>query len=162
MGILADPRVARVIDLLGSRITITVSPEGIETTGLLMSRTTPWDRVQEVVLESRYDVFKDRVVTGSVALLLGRGLLPIPGLSWLLRGLLGLLDDLIPNSLEAGVRDDTGQALAGVRRSMARDVDLAGPLALVAFLSDGLTEAIVSEAARHEVDVTRPAADGHS
>lgn len=151
VGILADRRASRVLDLLGSRFTITVSDVGISVTGLILTRDTPWDRVQEVKLEDRYDLFTDRVVAGSVSMLLGRGLLPIPGLGWLLRGVIGLMENLVPDQWSDSMRDQSGQALATIKRSMARDVELSGPLALVAFLSEGLTVAVADVAERRDV-----------
>lgn len=154
VGVLADRRVDRVLDLLGSRFTIEVSREGITVTGLVRRRHTPWDRVQEVRLEPRSDLFADRVVAGTVAMLVGRGLLPIPGLGWLLRGVIGLLEQLIPDRWTDSMRHESGDALASIRRSMARDVELAGPLALVAFLSHGLTAAVTDEAGRRDLLTT--------
>ncbi|WP_040495048.1 hypothetical protein [Ilumatobacter nonamiensis] len=150
-GVLADGRTRRVLDLIGSRFTVTVSDEAISITGLVRSRNTKWDRVQEVVLEDRYTVFTDRVVAGSVSLLLGRRLLPIPGLGWLLRGVIGLVESMIPDGWRASMQHESGRAFASIRRSMARDVELAGPLALVAFLSEGLTATIAHLAEERNV-----------
>lgn len=141
-GVLADGRTRRVIDLIGSRFTVTVSNDAISITGLVRTRDTNWSRVQEVVLEDRYTLFTDRVVAGSVSMLIGRRLLPIPGLGWLLRGLIGLVESMIPDGWRASMQHESGRAFASIRRSMARDVELAGPLALVAFLSEGLTATI--------------------
>ena len=148
-GVLADSRAQRVIGLVGSRFTIGVSDESITVTGLFRSRETSWDRVQEVTMEDRYDLFTQRVIAGSVAMLLGRGLLPIPGLSWLLRGVIGLMEGLVPDGWRDSMRHESGRALASVRRSAALDIELAGPLALVAFLSEGLTAAVADVAERH-------------
>ena len=148
-GVLADSRARRVVRLVGSRFTITVSDETITVTGLFRSRSTPWSRVQEATMEDRYDLFTQRVIAGSVAMLLGRGLLPIPGLSWLLRGVIGLMEGLVPDAWRDSMRHESGRALASIRRSAALDIELAGPLALVAFLSEGLSAAVADVAERH-------------
>lgn len=141
-GVLADRRTRRVLEMVGSRFTVTVTDETISITGLIRTRDTKWSRVQEVVLEDRYTLFTDQVVAGSVAMLLGRRLLPIPGLGWLLRGVIGLMESMIPDGWRNSMQHESGHAFSSIRRSMARDVELAGPLALVAFLSEGLTATI--------------------
>jgi|GEM_PF-3424229 len=154
-GVLADSRAKRVIDLIGSRFTIIVSVDAVTVTGLFRTRETPWSKVQEVRLEDRYELFSRRVMAGTVAMLLGRGRLPIPGLGWLLRGVIGLMENLIPRAWRDSMRHESGEALASIRRSFSRDVELAGPLALVAFLSEGLTAAVADVADRNDV-LTRP------
>ena len=163
--LLADARVRRVLGLLGDRLTLSVSPEGITVRGLLRTRHTPWDKVKQLSFTSRYDQFKGHLVTQIAEDISGRILpIPVPGLSWLLRRIIGGIGDLwesrayTAEELEL-MRTGLGYTLTDIERR-GLDIELAGALRLVAFFSFGLSMAILSEADDRGVKVTGIDEDG--
>jgi hypothetical protein len=76
--------------------------------------------------------------------------LPIPGLSWILRRVIGGISTWLeqrfftPDQVEA-LRSGAGSALLGIQRR-GFDIELSGPLMLVSILAPGLSEAIEQEA----------------
>jgi hypothetical protein len=157
--LLADARVRRVLALLGDRLTLTVGPDGITVRGLLRTRHTPWDKVKQLSFTSRYDQFKGRLVTQIAEDISGRLLpVPIPGLNWLIRRIIGGIGNLWENraftaeELEQ-MRAGLGYTLTDIERR-GLDIELAGALRLVAFFSFGLSMAILSEADDRGITVT--------
>jgi hypothetical protein len=82
---------------------------------------------------------------------------PIPGLSWLLRRLLGGLAAWLENKIFTpeeieSMRQGAGFCLTHIQRR-GFDIELSGPLLLVSLLGPGLSEATEQEARLRGVDV---------
>lgn len=156
--LLADARVRRVLGLLGDRLSLTVGPDGITVRGLLRTRHTPWEKVKQLSFTSRYDQFKGRLVTQMAEDISGRLLpVPVPGLNWLLRRIIGGIGNLwesrayTPEELEE-MRTGLGNTLTDIERR-GLDIELAGALRLVSFFSYGLSVAVLHEAEARGVKV---------
>jgi hypothetical protein len=157
-GLLEDRRARRVLDLVGDRLSISVGPDGITVRSLVRRRHTPWRRVQRLTFEGRYDLLRGdglaKLVEDVRTSLLP---LPIPGLSWLLRRVLGGIANWLehrfftPEQVDA-LRQGAGNALLRVQRR-GRDIELSGALLLVSLLAPGLSEAAEQEARRRGVEV---------
>jgi hypothetical protein len=159
-GVLDDKRTRKVLDLVGDRLSISVSPDGITVRSLLRRKHTPWKRVQGVTVEGRYDLVRS---DGIAKLLEGvQSPFPVPGLGWLLRrvtkGIAVWLERrLMTEEGIAAAHDSGGIVLLGIQR-WGRDIEFDGPLLLVAFMAPGLAEAVEQEATRRgiPVEVTKP------
>lgn len=151
-GFLTDSRVQRVLGVLGDRFSITISPDGLTVRGLLRRRHTPWRHVRALEYIDRYTMLRDHVLERLVADAVRRVGLPIPGLSWLLRRIIGALEHLVPDEEMATLADAGGSALLRVDRR-GFDLELGGALALVAFLSPVLSEVAATEAAARGITV---------
>jgi hypothetical protein len=154
-GLLEDRRTRRVLDLVGDRLSISAGPDGITVRSLLRRRHTPWKRVKGVTVEGRYDLVRG---DGMAKLLDGiRSPFPIPGLRWLLRritkGIAQWLERrFMSDESVATAREGSGTVLVGVKR-WGRDIELEGPLLLVALLAPGLAEAVEQEARQRGIPV---------
>jgi PH (Pleckstrin Homology) domain-containing protein len=159
-GVLEDKRTRKIMDLVGDRLSISVSPDGITVRSLLRRKHTPWKRVQGVTIEGRYDLVRN---DGMAKLLEGvQSPFPVPGLGWLLRRVTKGIAVWVERRLmtEEGVaaaHQSSGIVLLGVKR-WGRDIELDGPLLLVAFMAPGLAVAVEQEARMRgiPVEVTKP------
>ena len=77
---------------------------------------------------------------------------PIPGLGWMVRKVLDAIWHRLAGRPADQLAQVAGTALAGIRRRR-NDVELSGLLALVSFLSEGLTALVVSEARARGITV---------
>jgi len=157
-GLLEDRRASKVLDLVGDRLSISVGPAGITVRSLLRRKHTPWKRVQALTVEGRYDLVRGNGLAKLMESVRAKVVpFPIPGLSWLLRrvtnGIANWLEQhvLTEDQIEA-MRTGGGNVLLGIKRR-GRDVELEGPLLLVAMLAPGLCEAVEAEARRREIRV---------
>ena len=156
--LLEDRRVKRVMDLLGDRLTVTVSPDGITVRGLLRTRHTPWTKMQQLTFLNRYDLVKGGLVARLADDIAGKILpIPVPGLAWLLRRIVGTVGNiygrraLTPEEQEE-LRAGLGHALTDIERR-GLDIELAGALRVLMFFSYGLSAAIEAEAAARGIKV---------
>ena len=158
VGLLRDRRVRRVLDLVGDRLSVTVGPDGITVRGLLRSRHTPWKRIQQLTFTSRYDQWRGKLVTDLADDVSGRMIpFPVPGLKWLLGrivdGIASVVEDRVFTAEELEkLRVRLGHSLTDIERR-GLDIELAGPLRVLMFLSFGLSEAVKAEAANRGVKV---------
>jgi hypothetical protein len=150
-GLLEDSRARRILDLVGDRLSISAGPDGITTRSLVRRRHTPWSKVQRLTFGGRYDLLRGDGLTKLVDDIKSRMIpIPIPGLSWLLRRVVGGLASWLEqkffteDQIEA-LRSGAGNALLGVGRR-GFDIELSGPLLLVSILAPGLSEAVEQEA----------------
>jgi hypothetical protein len=154
---LADDSAAnRLIGLLGGRISITVSPDGLTVRGTLRTRHTPWAKVKELRFTSRYDLLRGGIVEKMAE---DMTIVPIPGLQWLLRRVLGGVAGFVerrrfsPEEIEEA-RTALGWVLTDIDRR-GLDIELSGPLRSLTFLSAGLSVAIQAEAEARGIPVVR-------
>lgn len=157
-GLAEDRRVQRVLDLVGDRLSVAVGPEGITVRGLLRRRHTKWEHIGRLNFGGRYDLARGDGLAKMADDVKSRLLpIPIPGLSWLIRrvvgGVAGWLEQRFfteeqVDSLKAGA----GNALLGIERR-GFDIELSGPLLLVSILAPGFSEAVQHEAERRGVKV---------
>jgi hypothetical protein len=159
-ALLADRRVRRVLDLVGDRLTISVDPDGVAVRGLVFRRHVPWNRIQRLSFTNRYELVRGDALNKLVEDITDRlAIVPIPGLKWLLRRLIGGLSSWLeqklftPEDIEA-LRGTSGFAVTHIQRR-GKDIELSGALLLVSILSPGVSEAIEQEAVRHNVTVER-------
>lgn len=150
-NLLDDWRVRRVLDLVGDRLTLAVGPDGVTVKGLLRRRHTPWDRLERVTFANRYELWRSGALERLVEDVKSKFVrFPIPGLSWLLRrvlgGIAGWFEKRIftPEEIES-LRLEGGDALIHIARQGV-DIDLAGPLLLVSVMAPGFSEAVAQEA----------------
>lgn len=154
-GVLEDSRTRRILDLVGDRLSISVSPDGITVRSLLRRKHTPWRRVQGVTIQGRHELVRS---DGMAKLLEGvQSPFPVPGLGWLLRrvtkGIAVWLERrLMTQEGVAAAHESGGIVLLGVKR-WGRDIELDGPLLLVAFMAPGLAEAVEQEARMRGIPV---------
>ena len=157
-GLLQDRRVRRVMDLLGDRLKVTVSPEGITVRGVLRSRHTAWKHLEQLSFTSRYDLLRGGLVAKTAKDYAGKLFpLPVPGLEWLLRRLVGGVVSLYERRLltadqQEDLRAGLGHSLTDIERR-GLDIELTGALRVLMFFSFGLSEAIKSEAADRGIKV---------
>jgi hypothetical protein len=157
-GLLEDWRARRVLDLVGDRLSVSIGPDGITVRSLVRRRHTPWARVQRLTLAGRYDLLRDdglaRLVDGARPRVTP---LPVPGLKWLIRRVVGVIANWLeprlfnPEQIDA-LRKEAGRALLGIKRR-GRDIELSGGLLLVSILAPGLAEAAEQEARRRGIPV---------
>jgi hypothetical protein len=155
-GLLEDSRARRVLDLIGDRLSIAVGPDGITVRSLLRRRHMPWKRVQCLTFVGRYDLIRG---DGLAKLIedIKASLFPIPGLSWLLKRVVGGIANWLehrfftPEQVDA-LREGAGKALIGVERR-GRDIEFSGALLLVSLLAPGLSEAVEQEARQRGITV---------
>jgi hypothetical protein len=154
---LADDSVAeRLMGLLGGRISITVSPDGLTVRGIFRTRHTPWAKVKELRFASRYDMLRGGLVEQMAK---DMTVLPIPGLQWVLRRVLGGVARFFerrrfsPEELEE-LRSTLGWVLTDIDRR-GLDIELSGPFRGLNFLSMGLSATIEAEAGARGVKVVR-------
>ncbi|MGH9000102.1 MAG: PH domain-containing protein [Acidimicrobiia bacterium] len=157
-NLLADDRARRVLDLVGDRLSIAAGPDGLTVRGMARRRSVPWDRVDRLVFEGRYEMLRGRAVT-RITRDVGKRLLrvPVPGLPWLMGrvvgGLSGWIEDkTISSERAAQLRQDAGWVLTHVE-CRGSDIEMSGPLLLVSLLAPGLSEAVEQEARRRGVQV---------
>ena len=127
--------------------------------GLLRTRHTPWKNMQQLAFTSRYELLTGHLVTQLADDIAGRIFpLPIPGLSWLLRRIVGGITSLYerrrftPEELEE-LRTGLGHALTDIERR-GLDIELTGALRVLMFFSFGMSAAVKAEAADRGVKVT--------
>jgi hypothetical protein len=81
---------------------------------------------------------------------------PIPGLGWLLRrvsnGIANWLEGHMDEDEINAMREGGGSVLLGIQRR-GRDIELEGPLLLVAMLAPGLSETLEQEARARGIPV---------
>ena len=111
-----------------------VAPDGITVRGLLRRRHTPWDRVNALEF--------DRAVR-----------VPVPGLRWLVRKVVGALEHLVPDEEMAHLREAGGRALVRIDRR-GFDLEMRGALGLLTFLSTALSEVLHAEAEQRGIEAT--------
>ena len=157
-GLLEDSRARRILDLVGDRLSISVGPDGITIRSLVRRRHTPWRHVQGLTLESRYELLRGDGLNKLAEDVKNKLLpLPIPGLSWILRRVIGGISNwlehrlLTPEQIES-MRSGAGNALVGVKRR-GFDIELSGPLLLVSIIAPGLSESIEQEARNRGIPV---------
>ena len=151
-NLLEDGRVRRVLELVGrDRLTLAVGPDGITVNGLLRRRHTPWERVERVTFVNRYELWRGGALERLVENVKGKFIrFPVPGLSWLLRRVLGGITGwfekrmFTPEEIES-LRRRGGDALTRVARR-GFDIELSGPLLLVSAMAPGFSEAVAQEA----------------
>ncbi len=157
-GLLEDGRVRRILDLVGDRLSLSVGPDGITVRSLVRRRHTSWEHVQKLTFSGRYDLLRGDGLTKLVEDVRSRMIpLPIPGLSWLLRKVIGglarwLEQRFLTEDQVESLRTGAGNALLGIERR-GFDIELSGPLLLVSVLAPGFSEAVEQEAARRGVKV---------
>lgn len=155
-----DKRVRRILALVGDRLSLTAGPDGIAVRGILRRRHTPWDRIGRLTFADRYELLRGNYLQKLTDDLANRLTpIPIPGLRWLLRrvvgGLSGWLEHkvLTPEQIES-MRQGAGGALTHVERR-GFDIELSGPLLLVSILAPGFCAAVEEEATRRKVPIVR-------
>ena len=158
IGLLEDRRVRRLLDRLGDRLSVAVSPEGITVRGVVRERRTPWPRVQQLTFVSRYEMLRGGLVN-QLAEDMSKYLPPVPGLKWLLRRIVGGMATLYERRQYTGdevdaLRAELGFVLTHIERR-GLDIELSGPLRFVSFFSSGLSSAIEREATDRGVKVVR-------
>ncbi|HUH08562.1 MAG TPA: PH domain-containing protein [Egibacteraceae bacterium] len=141
---LADRRVLRVLGMVGDRFTITVSPDGITVRGLIRRRFAPWSRIQRLTFVDRYQMLREHALEAAVDDIVRRTA-PIPGLRWLLRQVVGAIERRLPSSQRDALQQVGGCALQQIKRR-GFDLELSSVLALVAFLSETLSDVAAAEA----------------
>ena len=158
-GLQKDRRVRKVLDLIGDRISISVGPKGITVRSLIRRKHTPWKRVQSVTVESRYEMLRgDGVAKLMDSVRSAIVPFPVPGLSWLLRRVCNSIAAFLEHRMAteeqvAALRESGGgRVMLGIKR-WGRDIELDGPLLLVAMLSPGLADAIELEARARAINV---------
>ena len=147
-----DRRIQAVLGVLGPRWTVSVNRHGISVRGLIRDRSVRWEKVRAVVLVHRSELIKDHALEGIVGSGLAKLPFPIPGLGWMVRKVLDAIWHRLPGRPADQLAQVAGTALAGIRRR-GNDVELSGLLALVSFLSEGLTAVVVSEARARGITV---------
>lgn len=157
-GLLEDGRARKVLELVGDRLSIAVGPDGITVRSLVRRRHASWEHVQRLTFAGRYELLRGdglaRIVDDVKARLIP---LPIPGLSWLLRRVIGGLANWLEqrffteDQIES-LRGGAGNALLVIERR-GFDIELSGPLLLVSILAPGFSEAVEAEARRRDVKV---------
>ena len=132
-------------------MSISAGPDGITVRSLVRRRHTPWSKVQRLTLSGRYDLLRGDGLTKLVDDIKSRMIpIPIPGLSWLLRRVVGGIANWLEqkffteDQIEA-LRGGAGNAVLGIQRR-GFDIELSGPLLLVSILAPGLSEAVEHEA----------------
>jgi hypothetical protein len=153
-GVLRSRRARWVIDRIGDRYTLTVSPEGISSKGLLRTRTVRWSDATAVELEPLTVLVARRVIAGTATSMAGR-VVRIPGLRWLIRKVLGLIGDVLADATGKVTPESVPSTLVAVRSPDGDGIELDGPLALTSALSRGITAAAVSEATDRDIPVRR-------
>lgn len=153
-----DWRVRRVLDLIGDRLSVAIDPQGITVRGLLRRRHTAWDKIGKLTFNSRYELMRGDAITKLAEDIKQRLMpIPIPGLSWLLRRVVGGISNWLerrvftPEDIES-MKSGAGNALTHIERP-GFDVELSGPLLLLSILAPGLSEATEAEARRRGVNV---------
>jgi len=152
-GFLGDERVGRVLRLLGGRLAVVVAPDGITVRGLLRRRHTPWDRVNALEFAERYQMLRDHVLEGFADDLVRAVRVPVPGLRWLVRKVVGALEHLVPDEEMAHLREAGGRALVRIDRR-GFDLEMRGALGLLTFLSTALSEVLHAEAEQRGIEAT--------
>lgn len=149
----------RLIGLLGGRISITVSPDGLTVRGVLRTRHTPWAKVKELRFTNRYDLLKGGLVEQMAEDV--KSVVPIPGLQWLLRRVLGgVVGFFERRRFSPEEIDEARTALGWVLTDIDRrglDIELSGPFRSLMFLSGGLSATIEAEAGARGIRVVREA-----
>lgn len=156
-SLLEDRRARRVLDLVGDRLSISAGPDGITVRSLLRRRHTPWKRIQRLTIQGRYELARgDGVAMLMESIRSNIVPFPIPGLGWLLRrvtnGIANWLESHMDEDEINAMREEGGSVLLGIQRR-GRDIELEGPLLLVALLSPGLSEALEQEARARGIPV---------
>lgn len=151
-GFFGDPRVGRVLRLIGGRLAIVVDPDGITVRGLLRRRRVPWERVHALEFAERYQMLRDHVLEGFADDVVRAVRVPVPGLRWLVRKVVGALEHLVPDEEMEHLRDAGGRALVRIDRRGV-DVEMRGALGLLTFLSIALSEVLQAEAERRDIEV---------
>lgn len=153
-----DPHLRHLLRLLGNRLSVTVSPDGLSVRGLMRTRHTPWKKLQGLRFTSRYDQLKGGLVAQMADDIAATMVpIPIPGLKWLIERIVGGVTNVFesrtftPDELEE-LRTGLGHSLTDIQRR-GLDIELAGALRLVMFCSAGLATAIASEAAARNIQV---------
>lgn len=159
IGLLADHRVQGLLDRLGDRLTVAVSPEGITVRGVVRARHTPWAKVQQLTFVSRYEMLRGGLVNQLAEEDMSQYLPPVPGLKWLLRRIVGGMASFYERRQYTGdevdaLRAELGFVLTHIERR-GLDIELSGPLRFVSFFSSGLSSAIEREATDRGVKVVR-------
>lgn len=150
---------ARVIGILAGRISITVSPDGLTVRGILRTRHTPWAKVKQLRFSSRYDLLRGDLVDQIAG---DMSVVPIPGLQWLLRRVLGGVAGFFerrrfsPEELEE-LRTTLGWVLTDIDRR-GLDIELSGPFRGLTVLSMGLSATIEAEAEARGITMVREGA----
>lgn len=148
-----------LIRLLGGRISITVSPDGLTVRGVVRTRHTPWAKVKELRFTNRYDLLRGGLVEKMAE---DMTIVPIPGLQWLLRRVLGGVAGFFerrryrPEEIEEA-RAALGWVLTDIDRR-GLDIELSGPFRSLMFLSSGLSTAVEAEAEARGIRVVRDGA----
>jgi hypothetical protein len=148
-----------LIRLLGGRLSITVSPDGLTVRGTLRTRHTPWEKVNQLRFVNRYDLLRGGIVERMAE---DMAIVPIPGLQWLLRRVLGGVARFIerrrfsPEEIEE-VRTLLGWVLTDIDRR-GLDIELSGPFRSLTLLTSGLSAAIEAEAEARGIPVVRESA----
>jgi hypothetical protein len=157
-GLLEDSRARRILDLVGDRLSISAGPDGITVRSLVRRRHTPWSKVQRLTLGGRYDLLRGDGLAKLVEDVKSRMIpIPIPGLSWLLRRVVGGIANWLEqkffteDQIEA-LRGGVGNAVLGIQRR-GFDIELSGPLLLVSILAPGLSEAVEQEARARGIEI---------
>ena len=147
-----DGRVKRVLGLIGDRLSISVGPKGITVRSLIRRKHVPWKRVQAVRVENRYEMVRGDGLAKLMASVRSAIVpFPVPGLTWLLRKVCNSIADFLERRLASEEKAASlhegawGSVLIGVKR-WGRDIELEGPLLLVAMMSPGLADAVELEA----------------
>jgi len=157
-SLLEDKRARRVLDLVGDRLSISVGPDGITVRSLLRRRHTPWKRVQAITVESRYDLVRgDGLAKMTESIKSAVVPFPIPGLSWLLRRVTNGIGNWLEQRMMTdekieNMRGGGGNVLLGIKRR-GRDIELDGPLFVLAMLAPGVSDAIEQEARARGIQV---------
>jgi len=158
-SLLEDKRARRVLDLVGDRLSISAGPDGITVRSLLRRRHTPWKRIQRLTIQGRYDLIRGDGLAKLMESIRSNFVpFPIPGLGWLLRrvtnGIANWLESRMDEDEISALQEEGGSVLLAIQRR-GRDIELEGPLLLVAMLSPGLSEALEQEARARGIPVER-------
>ncbi len=152
-GLLEGRRAERVLHRLGSRFTVTVDPEGVSAKALLRTRRLAWRDIEHVEVAGQSEVIA-RQILGRMADRYVSRLIPIPGVSWLIRKLLGTLTDVLAD-LVSRPDESIEPVVVAVTTKGRGDLAFDGLLGIVVLLSHGFTVAVLDRAEAHGVLVVR-------
>jgi hypothetical protein len=155
-----EARVLRVVGLLGDRYGFAVTHEGITVRGLVRRRHVPWQAVRGITFVPRYVLLREHVLERGIANAATRSVpVPVPGARWVVRKIVLALERRLPEDERRALAEHGGIALQAISRR-GLDIELTGAMALVAFLSDGLTAAVAAEAHLRGIPVDGAPEDG--
>ncbi|MGI9015561.1 MAG: PH domain-containing protein [Euzebya sp.] len=152
-GILAGRKARRVLDLIGDRFTVSVSPDGITARSIVRRRTMRWDEMESIQASGLGFMIGRHVVGRLLDGTVGR-YVRIPGLRWLARRVARTLVDFATR-LSVRPHDDNALVIVGATAQDESDVTFDGLLGLVVVLSRGFNDAVFFEASARGITMTR-------